>query len=142
MNHRISSLCLALLLLAAGTVSAAPPAWVIVDHSTETLIDRASAKALWNKALTARVAKLYPPRKWGFASEVEGGFNAAKTCVVTARAMMMPVTVGGKFLRFKPEKTATAFDALPGATQDQCKQLARDKLEEAIGAVVGGLTKT
>lgn len=139
-TDRISTLCVALW-LAAGPASAAPPKWVIVDHSTETLIDNVSAKAVWNKALTARVAKLYPPSKWGFVSEVEGGFNASKTCVVTARAMMMPVTVGGKFLRFKPEKTATAFDALPGATQEQCQQLARAKLEEAIGAVVGGLMK-
>lgn len=139
MNHRIPTLCVALL-LAAGPARAAPPKWVIVDHSTETLIARDGAMAIWNKALTARVAKLYPPAKWGFASEVEGGFNAAKVCVVTARAMMMPVTVGGKYLRFKPEKTATTFDALPGATQEQCRQLARTKLEEAIGAVVGGLT--
>jgi hypothetical protein len=139
MNHRISTLYVALL-LAVGPVCAAPPKWVIVDHSTETLIDHAAAKAIWNQALTARVAKLYPPKKWGYVSEVEGGFNAAKTCIVTARAMMMPVTVGGKNLRFKPEKTATAFDALPGATQEQCKQLAFVKLEEAISAVVGGLT--
>jgi hypothetical protein len=139
MNHRTSALCVGLL-LAVAPVYAAPAAWVIVDHSTETLVDRASAKAAWNKALSARVAKLYPPKKWGFASEVEGGFNAAKICVVTARAMMLPVTASGKYLRFKPEKTATAFDALPGATQEQCKQLARAKLDEAIGAVVGGLT--
>lgn len=136
MNHRTSILCLVLLLAALPT-HAAPPAWVIVDHSTETLIDQAGAKALWNKALSARLARLYPPKKWGFASEVEGGFNAAKTCVVTARAMLMPLR--GKLLTFKPEKTATTFDAVPNATQEQCKQLARAKLEEAIGAVVGGL---
>jgi hypothetical protein len=34
---------------------------------------------------------------------------------------------------------ATAFDALPNATNEQCKELARAKLKEAIAAVVGGL---
>ena len=127
----------ALPLLAASLVQAAPPPYVSVDHSTETLLDKATAKAMWQDALPARLAKLYPPKKWGFVSEVEGGFNAAKTCIITARAMMMPLR--GKLLTFSPAKTATAIDALPNATSEQCKELARAKLKEAISAVVGGL---
>jgi hypothetical protein len=104
-------------------------------------MDAATAKAMWKKQLpTARLAKLYPPKKWGFASEVEGGFNAANTCVVTARAMLMPLR--GKVLSFAPEKTATTFEALPNATRDQCRELARKKLEEAIQAVVSSLVAT
>jgi hypothetical protein len=128
---------LAVLPLVASLAQAAPPPYVSVDHSTETLVDKATAKAMWQEALPARLVKLYPPKKWGFVSEVEGGFNAAKTCVITARAMMMPLR--GKLLTFKPAKTATAFDALPNATNEQCKELARTKLKEAITAVVGGL---
>ena len=51
--------------------------------------------------------------------------------------MMLPVR--GKGLDFKPEKMATAFDALPNASEQQCKELARAKLKEAMQAVVSGL---
>ena len=44
--------------------------------------------------------------------------------------MMLPVR--GKTLVFKPAKMATAFDALPNASAEQCKELARAKLKEAI----------
>jgi hypothetical protein len=129
---------LGVLMLAAFGVWAAQPQYVSFDHSSETLMDAATAKAMWKKQLpAARLAKLYPIKKWGFASEVEGGFNAANTCVVTARAMLMPLR--SKLLTFKPEKTATTFDALPNATRDQCRELARKKLEEAIQAVVFSL---
>jgi hypothetical protein len=128
----------ALVWLLAFGVCAAQPQYLSVDHSTDSLIDAKTAKAIWKQQLpAARLAKLYPVRKWGFVSEVEGGFSAANTCVVTARAMMLPRR--GKLLHFKPHKTATTFDALPGATQDQCRELARRKLEEAIQAVVAGL---
>ncbi len=129
---------LAALTLTAFGVWAAQPQYLTVDHSSEMLMDAATAKAMWKTQLpVARLAKLYSPKKWGFASEVEGGFNAAKTCVVTARAMLLPLR--GKLLSFKPEKTATTFDALPNATRDQCRELARQKLEEAMQAVVAGL---
>jgi hypothetical protein len=128
---------IAALLLAVPPAQAAPPPYLSVDHSTETLIDKATVKAMWQDALPARLVKLYPPKKWGFASAVEGGFSGAKTCIITARAMMLPRR--GKALTFTPAKMATAFDALPNATQEQCRELARNKLKEAISAVVSGL---
>ena len=126
------------LLLVASAAPAAPARYVIVDRSTETLMSAATANAMWNELLTPTLVKLYPPGKWGFASEVEGGFNAAKTCVITARAMLMPRR--GKALLFTPAKTATAFDALPSATEAQCKELARLKLKEAMQGVVASLS--
>lgn len=132
---------IALTMFTALGVWAAQPQYLSVDHSVDALIDEATAKAMWKKLLpAARLAKLYPVKKWGFASEVEGGFSAGNTCVVTARAMLLPLR--GKVLEFKPHKTATTFDALPGATRDQCRELARKKLEEAIQAVVAGLVAT
>jgi hypothetical protein len=137
----IAAALLALTLLTALGVWAAQPQYLSRDHSVDTLIDEATAKAMWKKLLPAsRLAKLYPVKKWGFASEVEGGFNGANTCVVTARAMMLPLR--GKVLEFKPHKTATTFDALPSATREQCRELARKKLEEAIQSVVAGLVAT
>ena len=43
---------------------------------------------------------------------------------------------------FRPEKTATAFDAVAKASDEQCKALAKDKLKEATMAVVSDLVKT
>jgi hypothetical protein len=132
---------LAALTLTAFGVWAAQPQYLTVDHSTDMLMDAATAKAMWKKQLpTARLAKLYPVKKWGFASDVQGGFNAANTCVVTARAMLLPVR--GKALTFVPEKSATVFDAVSNATREQCREVARKKLEEAMQAVVGALVKT
>ena len=132
------TLSLAVMLVAGSAAHAAPPPpYLTFDHSTETLIDKKTAKSLWEPHLTARLARLYPPKKWGFATEVEGGFNQAKTCIITARAMMMPRS--GKNLVFTPMKTATAYDALPNATQDQCKDLAKAKLKEAIQGSMAGL---
>jgi hypothetical protein len=127
-----------LLMIGSAALAAPPPPYITLDHSTETLMDAKTAKALWDPVLTARLARLYPAKKWGFVSEVEGGFNQAKTCVVTARAMMLPRS--GKTLVFAPMKTATAFDSLPNATQEQCKDLAKTKLKEAIQGSVSELT--
>ena len=137
----IAASLIALTLLTAVGVWAAQPQYLSVDHSVDALMDEATAKAMWKKLLpAARLAKPYPVKKWGFASEVEGGFSSSNTCVVTARAMLLPLR--GKLLQFKPHKTATTFDALPGATREQCRELARKKLEEAIQAVVAGLVAT
>ncbi|HJV68627.1 hypothetical protein [Ideonella sp.] len=130
-----------LLALAAHAAHAADPVYITLDHSSDGVIDKASAQAVWNELLAGKVVKLnklYPTKRWGFVSEVEGGFNQGKTCVVTARAMMMPVTVG-KSLVFKPNRTATAFDALPNATREQCQDLAKAKLKEAASGVLSGL---
>jgi len=142
MNFRSSVLLLPLALsLSAGAAMAAPkaaPRYATLDHSTETLADKAAAEALWTETLpVARLSKLYPLKKFGFVSEIEGGFDASKTCVVTARAMMLPLA--GKNFIFKPVKTATAFESLPGASQEQCRALAKTKLRDAIQAVAASL---
>ena len=140
MNHRLMLSTVALL-LAQGAL-AAPPKTVFVDHSNDALIDDAAAKAILAQGITARVLKLYPASKWGFVSQVEGGLTSGKTCVITARVMMMQLTPTLKAMLFRPEKTATAFDAQPNASAEQCKQLARTKLQEAVQSVASSLVKT
>jgi hypothetical protein len=142
MKTRLACLFAAPLLALAATAHAADPVYITLDHSSDGLIDKASAQAVWNELLAGKVVKLnsiYPTRRWGFVSQVEGGFNQSKTCVVTARAMMMPLTATGRSLVFKPNRTATAFDALPNATREQCNELAKAKLKEAGHSVVSGL---
>ena len=45
----------------------------------------------------------------------------------------LPVTT--KLLLFKPERMATTFDALPNASSAQCRELAKNKLQEANQAL-------
>jgi len=123
-------------LLATSGAHAAPPAYIVQDHSTDYLMDEATARTVWGENIPPRLQTLYPARKWGFASEVEGGFNDAKTCVVTARAMILPRSTTGRHLVYLPAKVAGAFDSIPNATLEQCKQLSRRKLREAIQAMV------
>ncbi|MEK8051937.1 hypothetical protein AACH10_16920 [Ideonella sp. DXS22W] len=131
---------------AADTPAKAPkaaPKYLIVDRSSEAVMDKATAEAEWAKQIEAkgakRLAKLYPLAKWGFISQVEGGFTADKTCVVTARAMLVPRA--GKVLQFVPDKTATVFDAKAGADAAACKALGAAKLGEAIDSVLSSLVK-
>jgi len=142
MNFRSTALLLPLALsLSAGAALAVPkaaPRYATFDHSSEALADKAAAEALWAESLpVARLSKLYPLKKFGFVSEVEGGFDASKTCVVTARAMLLPLA--GKSFIFKPVKTATAYEALPNASMEQCRALAKTKLRDAIQAVAASL---
>ena len=129
------------LLMSVSASFAATPGYLILDHSTAALLDKPAALAVWkdqiDDKLMKRLVKLYPVGKFGFISQVEGGFTADKTCIVTARAMMVPRS--GKSLLFKPNQSATAFDAKAGATLAQCKALAADKLQEAIAAVGSSL---
>ncbi|MBT9457860.1 MAG: hypothetical protein IV097_14675 [Burkholderiaceae bacterium] len=134
--------CLTALFALSSSAFAATPQYLVLDQSTPNLIDKASAAATLKEVTTPQMLKLYSPKKWGFATEVEGGFTASKTCVVTARVMMLPVGVSGKTLVFKAEKKVTTFDALPGATQEQCKELANAKLKEAVQAMVFSLIKS
>ena len=139
---KIKSLVFAALCAVATTAAhAAPPVFLTIDRSSATLISEADAKAVWQaqikKTGPLHLAKLYPPAKWGYLSQVEGGYNSAKICVVTARAALMRRT--GKTVEFKPEKMATAFDAVPNLPQDQCQALAKAKLEEAVAAVMTSL---
>ncbi len=129
-----------ILALAAASAGAAPAPYLTLDHSSEQLMDKAGAAQLWLEGLpAARLARLYPPKKWGFVSQVEGGFTDARVCVVTARAMLMPRR--GKALLFAPAQTATAFATLPNASQQQCRDIARIKLKEAIAAIVAPLLR-
>lgn len=127
-------------LMATAVHAQVPKNALLVDHSIERLIDTRTAKSVLAAGIPARVWKIYPANKWGWASQVAGGITAAGTCVVTARAMIAPLSASKKLL-FRPEKMATTFDAIPNATAEQCKQLARDKLKEAVEGVVSSLVK-
>jgi hypothetical protein len=142
MKIRFACLAAAPLLALAATAHAADPVYTTLDHSTDGLIDKAAAQAVWNEQLSGKVPRLnrlYPTRRWGFLSQVEGGFTSGKSCVITARVMMLPLTATGRSLVFKPNKTATAFDTLPNATREQCSDLAKTKLKEAVQGVLSSL---
>ena len=126
-------LLVALLTASASTAFAAPAGYLTLDHSSDLLIDKATAQAQWKENLPAKLLKLYPVGRWGFLSEVEGGFDDAKTSIITARAMMLPRS--GKTLVFKPSKTTTSFGIQAAATLPQCRALAKAKLGEAIAAL-------
>ena len=129
------------LMLAAGAFAASPKP-MSVDQSANFLIDAPTAEKIWKDNTPARVAKLYPTKKFRFVSEVTGGFNEDKTCVVTARAMLLPVVllpVQGSKIVYAPIKSATAFDAAPSLSREQCQALARAKLKEAVQSVTSAL---
>lgn len=126
----------------ATSAHAATPKPMSVDESASFLIDAATTEQLWKEYTPARVVKLYPRRKFRFVSEVGGGFTENKTCVVSARAMLLPVVflpVQGSKLVYAPVKAATAFDAAPNLSQAQCQALARTKLKDAIQSVTSAL---
>ncbi|WP_310387642.1 hypothetical protein [Roseateles sp.] len=136
---KISKLLAALLLPCAGVAYAAPAKYIIIDHSTAPWMDQAQAESIWLKRQDngPKFVKLYPAKKWGFLSQVEGGIDASKTCVITARTLMLPVR--GKQLLFKPAKSATTFGSQPNASLEQCKALATAKLDEAVQALGSAL---
>lgn len=126
------------------------PAWAadpkpnLIDHSNDGLIDEATAKAVLAENIPARVWKINKPANYAFLSQVEGGLNAARTCVVTARVMMLPLTgvVKAPLFRPLPKMTATAFDAVANSSTEQCRQVAKDKLKQATEAIVSNIVKT
>ena len=125
----------AALLVVSSAAFAAPAEYIFVDDSSRDLIDTAGAVALWKAqvdgSLRMRLQKLYPVSKWGFVSQVQGGFTREGACVVTARAVMVPRVLGSRLV-FKPHRSATAFGTQPSATRDQCRELAAAKLKDAI----------
>ena len=137
----IAKLLAAALLASASSTFAAAPAYLVLDFSTQAVMSKDNALAIWkaqsDDKLNKRLNKLYPVSRWGFVSQVEGGFTDDKICVITARAMMLPRS--GKSLLFKPAESATAFGAKTGATLDECKALAGAKLKEAIASVGSSL---
>ena len=130
-------------LLLSAPVFAAEVKTNFIDHSNDALINEATAKAVMKEGIPAKVWKIYPASKYAFLSQVEGGVNAAGMCVVAARVMVLPLTatVRAPLFRPLPKMTATAYDAIPGASADKCKALAKDKLKEATGAVVSNIVK-
>jgi hypothetical protein len=144
MKSGVASLAAVTLMLATSAFGAPPkpPKPMSADQSANFLIDAPTAEKIWKENTPANVVKLYPTRKFRFVSEVTGGFNEGKTCVVTARAMLLPVVllpVQGRKIVYEPVKAATAFDAVPGLSREQCQELARGKLKEAVQSVAGAL---
>jgi hypothetical protein len=141
MNRIKTALAGVLLVASVSAWAVTPPDYLFVNKSSEVLLDEATARSLFGEIVSAKLAKLYPTAKWGFAAQVEGGITPAKTCVVVARVMLLPrnqPTVT-KLLLFKPGKMATAFDALPAASAEQCRDLAKRKLREANQAMISAL---
>ena len=130
-----------LLALAVNAV-AAQPKTRFMDHSNQNLIDEAAAIAVMNENIPERVWKIHPASRYIFTSQVEGGITPSGTCVVAARVILMPLTGAAKAVLFRPQKTATAFDAQPNSSSAQCKDLAKAKLKQAIEGVVSSLVKT
>ena len=129
-------------LLASGAFAAAPPKPISMDRSGSSLIDAATSEKLWKANTPARVAKLYPSRKFRFVSDITGGFNASKNCVVSARAMLLPVVylpIQGTKVIYEPIKSASAFDSAPSLSDEQCQALARTKLTESIQSLMSTL---
>ncbi len=130
------------LLLFTMSAWAAGPKTNLMNFSNATLIETGAAKAVMAEIIPAKVWKLFPAKKYTFLSQVEGGLTADKSCVITARVMLLPLTATVGAVLMRPQKTATAFDVQPGSSTEQCQALARDKLKEATNAVVSGLVKT
>jgi hypothetical protein len=136
--------CALLLTLSAHAAgpAASPAGTNFADFSAASLIDAEGAKKILADNIPAKVLKLYPSNKFAFVSQVQGGMTAASMCVVTARVMLLPLTPTVKAVMLRPQKTATAFDAVAGSNAEACKGLARDKLKEATASVVSSLAKT
>lgn len=141
MKHAVLIPALMLSMAAWAAEPKTSPKTNLMDHSNSTLIETGAAKALMAENIPAKVWKLYPARKYTFLSQVEGGLTANKTCVISARVMLLPLTATVGAVLMRPQKTATAFDAQPDSSTEQCRSLARDKLKEATGAVVSALVK-
>ena len=139
MIRRLTPLLLisAFLFATNANAAAAAPQFKIKNNSPVALINDAAATAIWNENLPAKLAKVYPIKKWGYLSEVNGGFDDHKVCVVAARAMMVPVA-GKKFI-YEPRKVAATIGTQAGATPEQCSALAKAKLKEAVHSVVASL---
>lgn len=129
-------------LLLSASVLAADVKTNFMDHSNDALIDEATTKAVMGEAIPAKVWKIYPASRYVFLSQVEGGVTSARTCVVAARVMVLPRTATVGAVLFRPQKTATAYDAKADSSTEQCRAMAKEKLKEATQAVVSSIVKT
>jgi hypothetical protein len=135
------TLTLGLALAAAFPATAAPKQFVLKDQSNTALIETKAALAIMAEAIPGdRMHKVYNNLRWGFASQVEGGVTPNGTCVITARVMLLPATVG-KSLVFNPKSKITVYDAVPGSTREKCSEIATAKLKEAMAAMISSLLK-
>lgn len=134
MIRRLTPLLLVSTLLFSANAMAAAAKFKIKNNSPAMLINDSTATALWLENLPEKLARQFPVKKWGYLSEVNGGFDEHKLCIVAARAMMVPVS--GKNFIYEPMKTAATIGALAGATPEQCSALAKAKLKEAIHSIV------
>ncbi len=149
MKHALVALAAVVTVTALAAFGARPaaaqpvrePKSLLLDLSSEALIDSESAKAMLREGIPAKVWKVYPEGKWTFLSQVEGGLTREGVCVVTARVVLLPRTGTVRAVLWRPQQKATTFDARPGASAEQCKTLAQDKLKEAIAGVVSALVK-
>ena len=103
----------------------------LLDTAPEERFDR----------ITRLARRLFGVRT-ALVSLVEGGLTSNKTCVVTARVMLLTVTPAMKAVLLRPQKTAIAFDAVAASSTDGCRAVAKDKLKEATIAVVSALVKS
>jgi len=141
MNHRLAAAAVSLMCTLPAVAGGSP--YVVSDASTGTLIDKATVDAIWLAHLQeARLARVYPRRQWGFLSQVVGGLAGGQTCVVTARAVMLPRTSPTRRLVWEPAKSSTTFDSKANATAAQCSELAAEKLKEAVQSLASSLVKT
>ena len=143
MKPGMASLAMTLMLSTSAFAATQKP--MSVDKSATFLIDSAASEKVWRENTPARVTKLYPANKFRFVSEVGGGFTESKTCVVSAHVMLLPVVrlpVQGSKAVYAPIKSATAFDAVPNLSREQCQELARAKLKDAIQSIASALAAT
>ncbi|MDO9073106.1 MAG: hypothetical protein Q7U73_07555 [Rubrivivax sp.] len=136
------AILLTALMLSTAAYAADPKAvkMTLVDHSNALLISPAEAKAVMAENLPAAVFKIHPASRFAFISQVEGGMKGS-TCIVSARVMLVPLTPTAKAVLFRPQRTATAYDAAVNSSTDACKVMARAKLKEATSAVASGIVK-
>jgi glycine cleavage system aminomethyltransferase T len=139
---KTQAILLTALMLSTAAIAADPKAvkMTLVDHSNALLISGDDAKAVMAENLPASVFKIHPGSRYAFVSQVEGGMKGG-TCIVSARVMLVPLTAAAKAVLFRPQKMATAYDAVPNSGTDACKALAREKLKEATSAVASGIVK-
>ncbi len=141
MKAGVASLAVVAVMLAASALAATPKP-MSLDDSSNFLMDPVTAEKIWKENTPARVLELYPSRKFRFVSQVTGGFTEGKTCVVTARAMLLPVVrlpIQGTKVVYAPVKSATAFDAAANLSREQCQELARTRLEDAVQSIAASL---
>jgi hypothetical protein len=114
----------------------------LMDHSNPSLISHEAAIKLMDETIPEKSWKIIKGSQYVWLSQVEGGLSGT-TCVITARVMVLPLTatLNAPLFRPQPGKTATAFDAAANSNAEDCKALARTKLQEATKAVASTIVK-